>query len=391
MLGSVRFLRGRPSRVERLRRKGDAERLSRLLLNENLVRDDDGRIVDRAAGQRTAVVEALIDIRGPVAYGGLIRALRDPEPIVRSAAIRGLRARGYAEAGPPLVEAVTNWTGEPHAGTRGEALAALADFERPELPSTVARRMLERPAELEDSDRFVLQTLVDAGGAGAARSTVQDLVPHLGHGDRSARARTLLTYLAPDSVDPLIDLLDEPSMQREAASALGAIHDSRATEPLCRLLLASEDAGVRSAASRALGEIRDPAAAAALLRASNDSDYDVRAETIAAFDKLGNVAVAIAMSAQVRAALEEGAERASSMLDGGGEATAKALGEGGAGVDGSDAETAMGHVEPDRAQTPPHQTPPHQTPPPPFPPRTPLTERARPLLRRWLGEERLEP
>jgi HEAT repeat protein len=376
MLASVRFLRGRPSRVERLRRKGDAERLARLLLREKLVRDGDGRIVDRATGERTAAVEALIDIGGPAAYGGLVRAMRDPEPIVRSAAIRGLRERGYSEAAAPLVEAVTNWTSEPAAAIRGEALDALVSFARTELPSAVVVRLLEREAELDEGDRRVLQALVGAGGPDAARPTVSHLAGQLRDGAVSSRARTLLSYLAPESVDPLIDLLGEPSTQREAAWALGAIHDSRATEPLCHVLLSSEDAGVRVAASWALGEIRDPAAVAALLRASNDSDFDVRAETIAAFDKLGNVAVAIAMSVQVRAALEEGAERAAAMLDGGHEGTAAELGEGEA-----------PEVQPERPD--PGATPPRRSqPPPPFTPRTPLAERARPILRRWLGEER---
>jgi HEAT repeat protein len=353
----VRLVRGRSSRVEKLKDKGDAKRLVRLLTYEKLTRQRDGRIVDRATETRKAAVEALGELDGDAAHDGLVRALRDPEHSVVSAAIRALQQRGHAEAAEPLTGAVTAWTDAAHERLREQALEALASFGRPHAARVVAARFLSRSTDLNEADGEVLRRLVDAGGETAARSTVGDLVTRLPERPVAARARTLLAWLAPDSVDPLIDLLDDPSAQREAALALGAIHDARATEPLSLLLLGSDDPSVRAAASWALGELRDPAAVGALLRASRDDDYKVRTESIAAFDKLGNVAVAVAMSLQLRTALEEGAQHAP-----------------------LPAETNAGQ----NSSPPPAAPPVRQL--PPRPSRPPLARRARPLLRRLLGE-----
>jgi HEAT repeat protein len=347
------LVRGRPSRVERLKQKGDAKRLVRLLTYEKLKRQPDGRIVDRATETRRAAVEALAELDGDAARDGLVRALRDPEEAVVSAAVRALQQRGHAEAAEPLTAAVTSWTDPAHERVREQALEALASFGRPHAARAVAGRLLSRPAELTDADGAVLRRLVEAGGETAARSTVGDIVVRLADRPVAARARTLLAWVGPESVEPLIELLDDPASQREAALALGAIHDSRATEPLSLLLLGNDDDAVRAAAAWALGEIRDPAAVAALLRGSADDDYRVRAESISAFDKLGNVAVAVAMSLQLRTALEDGAE-------------------------------------------PPQQTveppPPEPQPASPdvrvLPPSSPIVRRARPLLRRLLRETR---
>jgi hypothetical protein len=78
-------------------------------------------------------------------------------------------------------------------------------------------------------------------------------------------------------------------------------------EPLCGAVLGDGDPAVRSAAAWALGEIRDPAAVETLLRATRDGEYRVRISASDAFDKLGNAAVAVAVAALARPALEAGA------------------------------------------------------------------------------------
>ena len=281
----------------------------RVLGQEKLTRDRDGGVVDLRAPARKAAVEALAEQDSPAARDGLVRALRDPEESVRTAAVQALSLRGYTGAGDPLVAVVTGWTAEENAGLRRHALETLASYTDPELPRAVAAALLSRPTNLGDADAKVLRRLVEAGGPDAARTTVDDLVDRLREGPDSPRVRRLLAWLEPNSVGPLVDLLHEPRVQRGAALTLGTIHDSRATEPLCYVLLEGTNPASRAAAAWALGEIRDPAAVKTLLRASSDQDYSVRAETIAAFDKLGNVAVAVAMSIHVRAALEDGAER----------------------------------------------------------------------------------
>jgi HEAT repeat protein len=371
------LLRSRPN-VERLRRKGDARRLVEVLTYEDRVRQGDGRVIDVGAEVRRSAVEALAGLDGQLPRDGLVRALRDPEPVVRSAAVAGLHRRGYDEGAGPLTAAVTQWTDAGHAPQRMEALEALASFERSELPRRVAAELLRRHDELGEADAIVLRRLVESGGEGSLRTTIGDLVTRLQEGSGSPRVRTLLAWLAPDSVNPVLDLLDEPAAQREAALALGAIRDARATEPLCLALMGSEDAAVRAASSWALGEIRDPAAVTALMRASGDEDYDVRAEAIAAFDKLGNVAVAVAMTVQMRAALEDGAGRTIE-LDDVEEEEPRELDHA--------ADPPPPEPQPAQPQQPPYGQPPYRG----YPPRQPFAERARPLLRRLLGEPPAPP
>jgi HEAT repeat protein len=76
--------------------------------------------------------------------------------------------------------------------------------------------------------------------------------------------------------------------------------------PLCGLLLESSEPSTRRAAAWSLGEIRDPAAVEALVLATGDPDYDVRTEAGGAFDKFGNVGVALALTAMSPAALPSG-------------------------------------------------------------------------------------
>jgi hypothetical protein len=135
---------------------------------------------------------------------------------------------------------------------------------------------------------------------------VTELIAHLREASAPARARRLLVWLAPASVEPLIDLLDDGRAREDAALALGATHDSRALEPLCSIMLGDDPAPVRRAAAWALGELKDQGAVEPLLLATGDRDYDVRSEASASFDRLGNAAIAVAMSALVRPALENG-------------------------------------------------------------------------------------
>ena len=95
----------------------------------------------------------------------------------------------------------------------------------------------------------------------AFRPTTAELVIDLRDPSTATRARTLLVWLGADSVDTLIDTLDDDQAQRGRRRwRLASIRDSRAVEPLCDLLLSGGDSAAREAAAWALGEIRDPAA-----------------------------------------------------------------------------------------------------------------------------------
>jgi HEAT repeat protein len=306
MLAPVRLLRGRPPRVEKLERKGDVDGLVRALAYEDPITDSGGRFVDLGLEVRKSAAEALGRMESHAAFDGLLRALDDPEDAVRVTAVRGLRERGDPLAAEQLTSAVTTWTQPEHARAREEALDALAFLRDPTAPRRVAAGLITRATELDDADDAnILRRLTHAGGHDAMRGTIDDLIARLGEDGPGQRVRRMLVWLAPESVDPLMAALDDDAARRDAILALGGTHDSRAVEPLSTILLTGDDPSTRTAAAWALGEIRDPAAVEPLLMATGDSDYGVRSEAIVNFDKLGNAAIAVAMSALVRPVLEE--------------------------------------------------------------------------------------
>jgi HEAT repeat protein len=221
---------------------------------------------------------------------------------VRAATIAALRENGGPAGIDPLVWAVTNWTQPVRAEVREEALDGLAWLRHPDVPRQAAVQLMTRPEDLQDADAEVLRRLADASGPEATQSAIDDLIASLREGLAPERAAALLVVLAPESVDALLELLDEPEACESAALALGSSHDSRAVEPLCTLLAGADDTPTRRAAAWALGEIRDLGAAEALLVATGDGDYEVRAAASAGFDKLGNAAIAVALSSLIRSA-----------------------------------------------------------------------------------------
>jgi hypothetical protein len=223
--------------------------------------------------------------------------------------------------------------------------------------------MAERGAELEERDAEVVRRLAGAAEAAPERM-VETLVGMLGSG--GTRPGQMLVWLAPTSLEPLIGALGEDDKRQQAAIALGYAHDSRAVEPLCRLLLEPTDPAARRVAAWALGEIRDLAAVEALVLATGDRDYEVRTEASRAFDQFGNVGMTVALSALMpQPALTAGDDAAA----------------------GEDAHTEP--VEPEEPEAEPEPEPPASTVtrerPAPSPERpTEVTQAVVPALRRLL-------
>jgi HEAT repeat protein len=303
----VRFLGGGAPRIEKLRRKNDVDGLVRALSYEDLVRGRDSEVVDLGVDVRRLATEALAGMEGHAAFNGLLRALDDPEESVRRTAVRGLRERGDPVAVEQLTSAATNWTQPEYAAARADAVDALTFLRDPTAPRRLAAGLVTRAADLDDeTDAEIVRQLARGAGRDAVAGTVEDLVARLADSSVSARARRLLVWLAPDSVEPLMRALEDSPTRRDAIFALGDLHDSRAVEKLCGILLGEDETNVRTAAAWALGEIKDPSAVESLLIAAADPDYAVRSEASASFDKLGNSAIAVAMSALIRPALENG-------------------------------------------------------------------------------------
>ncbi|MEA2399324.1 MAG: hypothetical protein QOK25_2880 [Thermoleophilaceae bacterium] len=365
----MRRSQGGPPDIEKLTRKGKVAGLVAALDYRQLVTDPDGLMVDVGVEVRTAAAASLAGIESPAARQGLLHALSDPDESVRIAAIQALRERGDGAAVEPLMIAVMSWVGPERARSREEALEALEALGEPDVLRRTAADLAARSVDHAAADAAVVGRLAVAAERDAFRPTVADLVADLRDPATSTRARTLLVWLGRDSVDELVEALSDDEAQRQAARALGSIRDSRAVEPLCSLLLSSPDPLTREAAAWALGEIRDPSAVGALLAATSDPDYAVRAEASAGFDKMGNAAIAVAMSELVRPALENGAR------------------EPGEVAGAIDAEVVLPLSPPVQAQRPAPAPMEPRAPPPARRPVSPLAERAGPMLRRLLGRD----
>jgi HEAT repeat protein len=297
MLRYVGFLWTRPPKVEKLKRKGDAAGLVRALEYEDVITDRDGQVVDLGEEVRVEAAAALAELDGPVAREGLLCALADPEQSVRIVALEALRRRRDRETGDALVAAAACWTQPELEQAREEAVGVLAGWRVAGAARRMAEALLTRSSDLGElsfADGVALRRLVDA--CGAMEATVSDLVAALSDGDKAERARTMLVWLAPDSVDALIAAVRSRHAPRDAAIALGAIGDARAVDALSELLLSGGDVPPRVAAARALGQLAHPAAVRPLLEASADPEHAVRTEAAASFDRLGNLGIALATS-----------------------------------------------------------------------------------------------
>lgn len=312
ILATVRFLGRRPPQVEKLKRSGDVDGLCAALRYEDPLTDRDGRFVDLGAEVREAAALALATVNAANAQQALLRALADPEPRVRLAAVRGLR--GHGAIVPVLSEAVVCWTASELVEARAGALELLASVGPSDALPSIAAMLVARRDDLDEFDQGAFSRIAHAAGAARRDTTIQELIGKLRDPREARRARALLAWLAPDSVEPLIASLDGAGSRADIAIALGTVRDSRAVEPLCSLLTDSGEPAVRRAAAYALGEIRDSAAITALLVATSDADYSVRAQAIASFDKLGNAAIAVAVSALSQPRTMNGATGAAEVI-----------------------------------------------------------------------------
>jgi len=291
------FSRRRPN-VRRLARRGDVAGLIRALEHTDIVLDRQGRPWDVGGLVRRDAVEALAGRDDPAALEALIGRLSDEDESVRLAAIGAIRHRPDGQVIRALAGGVGSWPSPEGDGSRAEALDALLEIGHPRtlelLVVAMVRRAGGRP--LDESDASSLRT-VQAHHGETVREVTWRLIAPLTD-DRvevEDRAETMLTWLEPHSLEPLVAALDRPQVRCRAARALGTLRDNRAVGPLVDTIF-DQDPTVRRTVARALGEIKDPSAAGVLLRSSRDPDYGVRDAAIGALDQLGAAAVMVAVA-----------------------------------------------------------------------------------------------
>jgi HEAT repeat protein len=202
-------------------------------------------------------------------FDDVVRNLRNPEPKVRVAAVRLLREAKYPEAMVPIAALVT----DPLDAVQLEAIAAeLSFFLVEDVPE---RRRLGFLVEVRN--RGGAPTAFDLGPLAAwPRPAPPEVIAALLQAvdDENARVRLEAIYavgvvangpLASDAAERLIKALDhfDPAVRTGAARVAGRLGVTAAGDALITAVNDS-NAGVRYAAMRALGSIRDERAVSAL-------------------------------------------------------------------------------------------------------------------------------
>ncbi|MCE7748722.1 MAG: HEAT repeat domain-containing protein [Candidatus Heimdallarchaeota archaeon] len=190
---------------------------------------------------------------GSRAIEHLIVLLNDESRIVRSSASQELMI-----IGEPAVEPLIVVLQDGNRNAKMEAAIALMM-----IGDSRAIEPLQEALERDDTEevkeeiRKALKELED--------HSVEYLLGQLKigfHNQRSRAAEQLIKLQDPNSVDPLITLLqdknEDKSVRMYAAKALGGIGDSRAIEPLIDAFY-DDVSGMRLQAARAVGEIGKPA------------------------------------------------------------------------------------------------------------------------------------
>ena len=180
--------------------------------------------------------QALARTGSPEATNALVLALSDPLESVRISAIRGLREHGGEAVAERLMAAVAAWTRPEHAAAREDALDAVIELRHPEVLRLTTGALVLRPADLEDADIGIVSRLAAATSRADVDAGIGDLIGRLREDPHAERARRLLVALAPQSIGPLVEALDDRPTQRGAALALGSIHDSKAVPALSSVL-----------------------------------------------------------------------------------------------------------------------------------------------------------
>jgi HEAT repeat protein len=231
--------------------------------------------------------------------------LQDPaaEALVKARAAMILGELKATAAVPDLIAALN----DPSPEVRWRAVTALGEIRDPQAIPGVMEI-------LRDPDPTTARAAHDALVALDARDRIPALREWLqGSGSSSARALAaegLRLLAGRDAVEPLVAALRDPDEEvaKAAAAALGALGDSRATEPLGRVVadgsaapwlryeavkalealgdvagasalqiaLADPDPALRRLAARALGTLRNPATGPALVAALKDTAPEVR-------------------------------------------------------------------------------------------------------------------
>jgi HEAT repeat protein len=303
----------RPS-IKRLVRRRDFPGLLQALSYTDLLPGSSGHAFDDGAQVRVLAIAGLAELGAVEAVEEIAVRLGDPEPAVRLTAVRAIYKLGAHGVVDALAAAVVTSPEERYTRTRGEALEVLRTIEEPGLALRVVDALVgagERAA-LDDISQVALVEL--------ARGEEDQLVGTLVERLRAAEEErplleAMLVWLGEASVEPAIGTLGNPALCSSAANVLGTLKSAAAVPALAEHVCHGDPEARRSVVW-ALGEIRDPRAVEALLRATADEEFPVRQQAQDALDRMGTVAIVAGMTATLRPLISESARQgAESALD----------------------------------------------------------------------------
>jgi len=296
----------RAPRIRKLRRRGDVAGLVAALGYVEPVYVGDGSYVDSGVDLRVKALRALADLASPSDVPEIAIALQDPDPTVRRLGVRVVRKLGPESAVEALAATLAGPADAAFVEARLEALEALEELESrgvERIARPVALAVVDGGdrVALDHVTRDALMGFVEQGPAQDASALVEALVDRLPSMNGALEnGQVVLSWLGDHSVSPLIEALEREGGYREPAVAvLGSIRDSQALGPLAGIL---EDRRphVRRVAVWALGELHDPRAAEALMRATMDDEYIVRRQAGEALDAMGSIALMAGVANMIR-------------------------------------------------------------------------------------------
>jgi HEAT repeat protein len=220
------------------------------------------------AAVRLGVIDALERLRLPESVPILIRAAEDPEELVRAEVLMALGRLGDDRA----TEAVESALQAPVPSVVQAAAAACESLCR--SPEAIRRLVA---ITLFDQPRGGMVV-----GRGSLRVILNGRDP-----DRAAAAREAVAEMA----TPLLSSDAAPPDRARAALLIADTGDARAIPWLAELVASGKDDPLRVHAVMALGSLADPAALAALRRASEDESPLLRASACAALANLARQGV----------------------------------------------------------------------------------------------------
>jgi HEAT repeat protein len=228
-------------------------------------------------GRRISIISELTDLAQDsvdLNFDAIYKlALRDKEPLVRAAALRGLHEYDGRDLIPVLADALRN---DPDAAVRRESADALGRFAlaaelgqlRAEDAGSVRDVLIESAEDLDEDERVRARS-IEALGALSGDET-ENLIESIYEEDSLWLKVGAVDAMGRSCNENWLPLLlremenRAPEMRHAAAFAAGEIGDEAAVEQLKRMAVLDPDREVQLAAVHALGEIGGSQAKVAL-------------------------------------------------------------------------------------------------------------------------------